>query len=77
MDIKNNSHNSLLTYWNAKMFLIEVHQFHFIIGNLFLVGRLEHECDCVCVVLGLHCDNVIVSCTLEDLGHAETYDVIS
>ena len=45
------------------MLLVQIHQLHFIVRNLFLVWRLKHEVYCVSLVLGLHSDDIIIGCT--------------
>ena len=42
------------------MLLVEVHEFHFVVRDLFLVGRLEHEGDHIGLVLRLDGDDVII-----------------
>ena len=60
------------TYWNTEMFLIQIHQFHFIIRDFFLVWRLKNKGNSVSIVLGFHCYNVIIGSTLKYLGHTAT-----
>ena len=45
------------------MLLVEVHQLHLIVGDLLLVGGLEHEGHVVSLVLGLDSDDVVIGCT--------------
>ena len=52
------------------MLLVEVHQLHLVVGDLLLVGRLEHEGDGVGLVLRLDRDNVVGVGALQDLAHA-------
>jgi hypothetical protein len=54
---------------NAEMFLVQVHEFHLVVGHLLLVGGLEHEGDCIGLVLSLHCYNIIVGGAPQDLRH--------
>ena len=46
---------------NAEVLLVKIHQFHLVVRNHLLVRRLEHEVNGICLILGLHGDNVIVS----------------
>ena len=48
---------------DAEVLLVEVHQLHLVVGDLLLVGRLEHEGDGVGLVLGLDGDDVVIGCT--------------
>ena len=43
-----------------EVLLVEVHQLHFEVRNLLLVGRLEDESDDVTVVVSFDSDDVIV-----------------
>ena len=45
------------------MLLVEVHQLHLVVGDLLLVGRLEHEGDIIGLILGLDGDDVIIGST--------------
>lgn len=45
------------------MLLVEVHQLHLVVGDLLLVGALEHEGDGVSLVLSLNSDDVVVGST--------------
>ena len=53
------------------MLLIQVHQLHLVVGHLLLVWRLEHEGNCVSIVLSLHGQDIISTSTLHNFGHAE------
>ena len=48
---------------DAEVLLVEVHQLHLVVGNLLLVGRLEHEGDIIGLILGLDGDDVIIGST--------------
>ena len=50
----------VVSLWDSKVLLVEVHQLHLIIGDLLLVGGLEHEVDGVSLVLGLNGDDVVI-----------------
>jgi hypothetical protein len=39
---------------DAEVFLVQIHQLHLVVGDLLLVGALEHEGDGVGLVLRLH-----------------------
>ena len=41
-------------------YLVKVHQLHLVVGDLLLVGALEHEGDRVSLVLSLNSDDVVV-----------------
>ena len=45
------------------LYLVEVHQLHLVVGDLLLVGALEHEGDGVSLVLSLNSDDVVVGST--------------
>ena len=45
------------------LYLVEVHQLHLVVGDLLLVGALEHEGDGVSLVLSLDSDDVVVGST--------------
>merc|ERR1719220_1196442 len=58
---------SLMTLWNsAEGFLIKVHQLHFVISHLFLIRRLEHEGDGVCLILSFYGDDIVGGGTSQD-----------
>ena len=45
---------------DPKMFMVQVHQLHLIVGDLLLVGVLKHEGNNVPLILSLHSDDVII-----------------
>ena len=45
---------------DSEVLLVEVHEFHFVVRDLFLVGRLEHKGDHIGLVLRLDGDDVII-----------------
>ena len=45
------------------LYLVKVHQLHLVVGDLLLVGALEHEGDGVSLVLSLDSDDVVVGST--------------
>ena len=54
---------------DSEVLLVEIHEFHFVVRDLFLVGRLEHEGDHIGLVLRLDGDDVII-------GRASVYILI-
>ena len=48
---------------DAEVLLVEVHQLHLVVGDLLLVGALEHEGYSVPLVLSLDGDDVIIGST--------------
>jgi len=58
------------SYRDAKMLLVQVHQFHFIVRDFVLVRRLEDKSDCVSIILCFDCDDILIGSTLEDFRHA-------
>ena len=54
---------------DAEVLLVEVHELHLVVGDLLLVGRLEHEGDGVGLVLRLDRDDVVVGRAPQDLRH--------
>ena len=56
-------------------YLVKVHQLHLVVGDLLLVGALEHEGDGVSLVLSLNSDDVVVGSTprmQNKIGHEKT-----
>ena len=53
----------LKIYSKSRGYLVKVHQLHLVVGDLLLVGTLEHEGHRVCLVLSLHRDDVVICCT--------------
>ncbi len=59
---------------DAEVLLVQIHQLHLVVGDLLLVGGLEHEGDVVGLVLGLHGDDVIISCASEQTFYNFQYE---
>ena len=58
----------VVSLWDAEVLLVEVHQLHLVVRDLLLVGSLEHEGDCVSLILGLHGDDVVIGGTPGEIG---------
>ena len=56
-------HAGVVSLGDAEVLLVEVHQLHLVVGDLLLVGRLEHEGDIIGLILGLDGDDVIIGST--------------
>ena len=53
-------HSRVVSLRNTKVLLVQVHQLHLVVGDLLLVGALEHEGYSVPLVLSLDGDDVII-----------------
>jgi len=62
--------SGVVSFRNAEMLLIQVHQFHLIIGHFLLIRRLEHEVDSVGLILSLHSHDIIVGGASQNFSHA-------